>query len=65
MEIKTVTLVVGSAEFPLDAEKTPPEIREEIKTFLEKMDPLMDTLPIPGLLKGRDLEIRIKLRLDK
>jgi hypothetical protein len=63
MQIEDIQLVVGKAKFSLTEVKENEAILKEIELFAEKMEALIDA-PIPGFLKGKSLELRVKLKLD-
>lgn len=63
MQLEDVKIVFGKKQFPLSSQNIPELIEEEIKQFIDKMETLLDDISIPGFIKGKSIELRVKVKL--
>jgi hypothetical protein len=51
-------------EIPLSSITIPPHVQTEIEGFTLKLGKLLEGEVIPNFLKGKTIELRIKVKLD-
>jgi hypothetical protein len=64
MKIEDASIIVLGREIPLSSINIPPHVQTEIENFTLKLGNLLEREAIPNFLKGKTVELRMKVKLD-